>query len=342
MIYDILPVNNYQGNDSATTFDFDFYIEDNSQLKVYHFDKNSLKSLLVEGVDYSINEFKNNNGSYITFPLAGSEYGVLASDEKISLELSLPVSQETQYNNSSLLNLEALEYSFDYLTRLVQILARKIELCVKVEECSENTPEELIETINSQSLSAVNASNASIQALNAVNEIKNTIVGINNEIQTNKDKFDKIDTIDTIEDELEVQSGQINALNTSLTSYAKCDFSNITQEAKSQTAGYSVPDYDRATIVSYEAWVLAPYDCFIYGGSSTNTSSPFTIIKISNPSGIMATSGFNDGTQGKVAQKHAANCAETVCAFVPKGYSFMIEGGDRFKRLVMCPLKGAY
>ena len=32
------------------------------------------------------------------------------------------------------MNLSSLEYSFDYLTRLVQILKRKLSLCVKVEE----------------------------------------------------------------------------------------------------------------------------------------------------------------------------------------------------------------
>ena len=339
MIYDILPVNNYQGNDSATTFDFDFYIEDSSQLKVYHFDSNSFKSLLVDGVDYSINEFKNSSGSYITFPLAGSEYGVLAADEKLSLELSLPASQETQYNNSSLLNLEALEYSFDYLTRLVQILARKIELCVKVEECSENTPEELIENISSQSLSAINASNAASQTLNVVNEVKNTIIAINEEIQTNKNKFDKIDTL---EDTTDTHSGQISAINTSLASYAKNDLSNLTQAGMSLAAGYSLPDYARGTIVDYGIWIMAHYACFIYGGNYSSSANSVTTIRISNTLGAEVTSAFDDGSTGKVVQKQSANCGETFCAFIPKNYFFKIEGGESCKRLIMCPLIGVF
>ena len=131
MIYDVLPVNNYSGNGSSNLFDFDFYIENPNQLNVFHFDKNGLKKKLIYNLDYSINEFKNLNGSFITFPIKGSEYDILSSEEKISLELTLPISQETQYNNSSLLNLQALEYSLDYLTRLIQIYSRKFDICVK-------------------------------------------------------------------------------------------------------------------------------------------------------------------------------------------------------------------
>lgn len=147
MIYDILPVNNYRGNSTTTQFDFNFYIENPDQLKVYLHQSNGIVKLLEHEIDYSINELKNPEGSYITFPLEGSEYSVLKQDETISIELYLPISQETQYNNSSLLNLSALEYSFDYLTRLIQILSRKIELCVKIDECINNTPDELLNTI---------------------------------------------------------------------------------------------------------------------------------------------------------------------------------------------------
>ncbi len=218
MIYDVLPVNNYQGNNSATTFDFDFYIEDGSQLKVYYFDENSVKTLLTENLDYSINEVKNTNGSYITFPLAGSDYEILKENERISLELSLPISQDTQYNNSSLLNLEALEYSLDYLTRLIQIYARKIELCVKVEECSENTPEELMNTINQQSLSATNNANSAQAALSSVIQIKSSIDSIYNYILSNHEKFDEIDTLVT----------KTNQLEQDLLTKADTDLSNLT------------------------------------------------------------------------------------------------------------------
>lgn len=135
MISDISPVNTYVGNGSATTFDFDFYIDDSSQLKVYYIPQTGNKTLLVENVDYSVNEFTPDtsrvnpdftNGGYIVFPLEGSQYSILANNEKIILQLDIPFSQESEYNNSSLLNLESLEYSLDYLTRLTQILRSNI------------------------------------------------------------------------------------------------------------------------------------------------------------------------------------------------------------------------
>ena len=136
LIYDISPVNTHAGSGNSNQFDFDFYIENKSQILVYHYDSNNLKTLLVYGIDYSIHEFKNPNGSYIIFPLQGSSYGILAENEKISIELSLPISQESQYNNSSYLNLESLEYSLDYLTRICQIINRQVIRAVKVAEGS--------------------------------------------------------------------------------------------------------------------------------------------------------------------------------------------------------------
>ena len=171
MIHEILPINNYTGNNSATTFDFDFYIENANQLKVYHFDSLKIKRELTLNVDYSINELRNPNGSYITFPLQGSSYSVLQETENLSLNLSLPISQETQYNNSSLLNLEALEYSFDYLTRLIQILSRKLTLCVSVDECSDTSPQELLENINSKAAQVSTLANSVSGYYNNISEI---------------------------------------------------------------------------------------------------------------------------------------------------------------------------
>ena len=181
MIYDILPVNNYRGNGNSVIFDFDFYIDNEEQLKVFLYESDGNKYELKNGADYIIEGVKCENGGYITFPIEDSKYQILTDEQKISLELDLPVSQETQYNNSSLLNLESLEYSFDYLTRLIQILKRKLSLCVKVEECSENTPQELIEKINEAN---INASNDAISANSSKNEAKNSAISAKNSAES--------------------------------------------------------------------------------------------------------------------------------------------------------------
>ena len=59
MIPEQNPYNNWSGNGSTTTFDFDFYIENETQLKVYHTNALGVQTLLLHDVDYSINELKN-------------------------------------------------------------------------------------------------------------------------------------------------------------------------------------------------------------------------------------------------------------------------------------------
>lgn len=147
MIPETNPYNNWSGNGSTTTFDFDFYIENASQLAVYHTNTLGEQIQLVNGVDYSIHELQNKNGSYITFPIAGSTYGVLAEGEIISLCLTLPVSQEEEYGKSSYLNLETLEYSLDYLTRLIQILYRQVARTIKIQEGSSQSVDEFIQEL---------------------------------------------------------------------------------------------------------------------------------------------------------------------------------------------------
>ena len=146
MIPEIEPYNNYRGDGSATQFDFDFYIEDSSQLVVQHTSSGGIISTLTKDIDYTINEIGNNNGSYITFPLAASSYSTLTSDEVISLYLTLPIAQESEYGTSSELDLKSLEYSLDYLTRICQIMNRQIVRAAKVPEGSDIDADDL--TVN--------------------------------------------------------------------------------------------------------------------------------------------------------------------------------------------------
>lgn len=160
MIPEKNPYNNWNGNGSTTTFDFDFYIEDETQLAVYHTNSNGVQTILKNDVDYSINKLKNKNGSYITFPLAGSSYGTLAEDEVISLCLTLPIAQENSFGKSSYLNLETLEYALDYLTRICQIINRQMERSVKIQEGSSQSAEKLIEALNTTQVNAMQSANA--------------------------------------------------------------------------------------------------------------------------------------------------------------------------------------
>lgn len=170
------PVSNCWGNNSATEFSFDFYIAKESELLVEHTDLNGIKSTLENGVDYSIHEVGNKDGSYITFPLSGSKYKTLAwntsTDQKelLTISLTLPIEQSAEYEDSGDLSKKNLELSFDYAIRLIQILNRTISRAVKVNEGDEVTSDQLIESLNESKRIAVDAATtATTQAENAQN-----------------------------------------------------------------------------------------------------------------------------------------------------------------------------
>ena len=169
MIPEQNPYNNWSGNGSTTTFDFDFYIENETQLKVYHTNELGVQTLLKHDVDYSINELKNENGSYINFPLSGSTYNILGENEVISLCLTLPISQENPYGKSSYLDPPTLEYSLDYLTRIRQIMSRELERSVKTQEGSSQSADELIEALQQAQVNAANSAAAASASATAAN-----------------------------------------------------------------------------------------------------------------------------------------------------------------------------
>ena len=143
----LVPVNNYTGNSYSKKFDFDFLIEKESELKVYLINASGYSILLENGIDYSINEIGNPNGSYITFPLSSSKYDVLSSDEKLSLALDLVIKQENEFKNSLYFNFDVLEWTFDYIIRILQIFSRRFERAVLVTEGTDVTPAELLNNI---------------------------------------------------------------------------------------------------------------------------------------------------------------------------------------------------
>ena len=183
----LVPVNYYSGNSSTTNFDFDFLIENESELVVKHINENGKITVLEYGVDYSIHEIGNSTGSYITFPLSNSGFDVLNSNEKISLSLDLVIKQESEFRNSLYFNFQMLEWTFDYIVRILQILARKVDLSVKIDETSLTTPDTLIEALYEAKDSAINSSQeasiASQNAIQAKNNSENTLNIINSKYQ---------------------------------------------------------------------------------------------------------------------------------------------------------------
>ena len=159
MIPDKEPVNNWNGNSSNVNFDFDFLINSEDELLVLHTDAAGIQTTLKLNIDYTINQTGNADGSYITFPILGSSYKTLGDDEKITLMLNIPIAQTSPYGTSAKLNLKSLEFSLDYIVRLIQMVNRKADRSVKVQEGSENTPDDLIESLNQAQINAENSAN---------------------------------------------------------------------------------------------------------------------------------------------------------------------------------------
>ena len=167
----ITPVNNYVGNNSNKIFDFDFLIENEKELLVVYTDKNGVSQTLVNGVDYSISEIGNPNGSHITFPLPESKFELLKEDENISLSLSLEIKQESKFENSATLNLKILEWTFDYIVRILQMLDRRISRAVKVHEGSNQTADDLISELMKAQINAKNSSDLAVEKANEVTDL---------------------------------------------------------------------------------------------------------------------------------------------------------------------------
>lgn len=172
----IVPVNTYTGNSTVKKFDFDFLIESENELIVQHISEDNVITTLTLGVDYSINEIGNQNGSYIIFPLENSSHNILKENEKITLMLTLTIKQESEFKNSSYFNLNILEWTFDYIVRILQILSRKIERCVKVGEGLSSSPDELMDELNESKRIAISAAESALESKNIAEENKNECI----------------------------------------------------------------------------------------------------------------------------------------------------------------------
>lgn len=246
MIPEVNPYNNYRGDGSATHFDYDFMIQNGSQLIVQKIDENDVAERLVENIDYEIVVIDDEYAGYIRFPIEDSSHGILQENETLSLQLTLPFEQISEYGQSSLLDLNSIEFSLDYLTRLCQILKRQLERSVKVNEGSDSTPTELLDTINNNALVSTNAaalaSKKADEALESANiatekaeEIDGKILGFN---EAYEDMVDEI----TQEGEKQIQNVQSTGFYMRDDKLYFINSKGEEEEFKSGGSGYNLGD----------------------------------------------------------------------------------------------------
>lgn len=123
----------YTGNGSATSFDYNNKIYAKSDLEVTHVDNApdpSVSTLLVEGVDYSINgDWDSGEVCTITYPLSGS---ALPSTEQLVLRGIVPETQNTNIKNQGGFNAETHERVFDRTMRVIQNLLEQAGRTIKL------------------------------------------------------------------------------------------------------------------------------------------------------------------------------------------------------------------
>ncbi|RAI13030.1 MAG: hypothetical protein DKM24_01100 [Candidatus Melainabacteria bacterium] len=169
---------NWDGDGSTTQFDFDFSIDNESQLVVMHTDNLGLQTTLELNKDYTIDEVGNDNGSFITFPIEGSSYGVATDEEIISIVLELPIEQTMPYEESDKLIKKRLERNFDYITKLLKIMNRKIERSIKVAEGSKLLPDDLFKNIAEAKKQAEQYAKKACEQVEGATELLNSVTAI--------------------------------------------------------------------------------------------------------------------------------------------------------------------
>ena len=115
---------------------------------------------LVYGTDYSVDVLEGGGGRCIA---------PLAQDEKITLFLDVPLTQDTDLRNAGKLSAEVLERMSDKLTLAMQQQREDLERCVKVPATSSATPEQMMQDLTQSVEDALNNKN-DIEALKSETE----------------------------------------------------------------------------------------------------------------------------------------------------------------------------
>lgn len=106
--------NEYTGNGATTQYDFTFRILDKSHLLVQTLDNSESIVTLTLGTDYTVTGVNRYNGGKVVLTSA------LPVGYKISIERSIPVTQETSIRNQGGFFPEIHEDAFDKLTMIIQ------------------------------------------------------------------------------------------------------------------------------------------------------------------------------------------------------------------------------
>lgn len=166
----------YTGNGSTTVFAYNFKIVDQAHIKVEEVViATGVRTTLDIGTHYSVSGVGEDAGGNVTMVTAP------ASTKKLVLSLSIPVRQNTNFENQGEYFAEDHEDALDLLTLMVQQAREELDRTPKVTIESGETGDDLIASIEadvaaaaaSASAAATSATNAATSATNAATSATN-------------------------------------------------------------------------------------------------------------------------------------------------------------------------
>lgn len=146
--------NKYQGNGSATTFDYQFKILEAGEMRAAKTDANGMVSDLVLNTDFSVSGVGNNSGGSVTYPLSGTP---LQTGESITLYPSYALTQTLDFTNQDKAYFELFEEGLDRANLKLKMLKEEIDRAVKVGVTTDASPDDYLDAAAGYAASAAAA-----------------------------------------------------------------------------------------------------------------------------------------------------------------------------------------
>lgn len=128
--------NNYTGNNSASSFDYDFRIFDEDYLEVFVVDSDDVRTDLVLDTDYSVAGAGSVDGGSITLVDANQDWlhtnGNLKTGYDLFILGATPVTQPSSYKNQGNYYAKNHENSFDRVTMIAQEISEALEGAIRL------------------------------------------------------------------------------------------------------------------------------------------------------------------------------------------------------------------
>jgi len=122
----------YAGNGSAASFPTTFKFLENEHVVCVLTNADGEDTVLELDTDYTVAGAGNDEGGTVTFPAGASPRAPLAAGETLTVYREVPLTQETDWENSDEIDVEEIEAADDKLTMLCQQIDAKAGRAIKV------------------------------------------------------------------------------------------------------------------------------------------------------------------------------------------------------------------